>query len=42
MWAHDIPKIGEGLLHCWGGIRKISDATAQTRAISFKSHEIVL
>jgi arsenite oxidase large subunit len=28
--------------HCWGDIRKISDATAQTRGISFKSHEIML
>jgi arsenite oxidase large subunit len=28
--------------HCWGDIRKIADATAQTRMISFKPHEIVL
>lgn len=28
--------------HCWGDIRKISNATAQTAAISFKSHEVVL
>ena len=28
--------------HCWGNIRKISDATPETRAISFKSHEVVL
>lgn len=28
--------------HCWGDIRKISDATPETRAISFKSHEVVL
>jgi len=28
--------------HCWGSIRKIADATAQTRSISFKAHEAVL
>ena len=28
--------------HTWGDIRKIADATAQTKNISFKSHEIVL
>lgn len=28
--------------HCWADIRKIADATAQTAAISFKSHEVVL
>ncbi|WP_149590013.1 arsenate reductase (azurin) large subunit [Tabrizicola flagellatus] len=28
--------------HCWGDIRKISNATAQTASISFKSHEVVL
>ncbi|TYO83953.1 arsenite oxidase large subunit [Oceanicella actignis] len=28
--------------HTWGDIRKISDATPETRAISFKSHEAVL
>ena len=28
--------------HCWGNIRKISDATPETREISFKSHEVVL
>ncbi|MFN6951522.1 MAG: arsenate reductase (azurin) large subunit [Albidovulum sp.] len=28
--------------HCWGEIRKISDATGQTAHITFKSHEVVL
>jgi arsenite oxidase large subunit len=28
--------------HCWGNIRKISDATPESQAISFKSHEVVL
>ncbi|MGC9369753.1 MAG: arsenate reductase (azurin) large subunit [Paracoccaceae bacterium] len=28
--------------HCWGDIRKIADATPETRAISFKSKEVVL
>ncbi len=28
--------------HTWGDIRKIADATAQTRLISFKSHEAIL
>lgn len=28
--------------HTWGNIRKISDGTPDTRAISFKSHEVVL
>lgn len=28
--------------HCWGDIRKISNAIAQTAGISFKSHEVVL
>lgn len=28
--------------HCWGDIRKIANATPETRAISFKSKEVVL
>ncbi|TDK53335.1 arsenate reductase (azurin) large subunit [Antarcticimicrobium luteum] len=28
--------------HCWGDIRKIADATPETRAISFKSKEVAL
>ncbi|RMH46822.1 MAG: arsenate reductase (azurin) large subunit [Alphaproteobacteria bacterium] len=28
--------------HTWGNIRKIADATPETRAISFKSHEVAL
>jgi arsenite oxidase large subunit len=28
--------------HTWGDIRKIADATAQTRKVSFKGHEAVL
>ena len=28
--------------HCWGDIRKIADATPETRAISFKSKEVRL
>ncbi len=28
--------------HCWGDVRKIADATDQTRTISFKAHEVAL
>jgi len=28
--------------HCWGDIRKVSNATAETAGITFKSKEIVL